>query len=377
MWDHGACLGADRKSIAVYDVLLPLSPPHSSPILLPQPPAHFPSLISSSPHAHPGRNKAPSTYIGAVPFPFSLPKSTGSPEGKSAQSTTPSGGTQQRDTQAKSLLYALSSTSYPLINLAPPPRPGTLTNGSFLLTEDVPERDQLLPYLIDPPSEEEEKGLIVPGVSGMVATQEEGKDPVESHARGGSVKLYKWAITIIGGIAGTYLSMVLLRKRMLASRTAPGDDEKSPLSAISISTETDLPPLPSVPIVPTSHLSAVSTLPGTPLTVSPPVSDNGETPKKKSTRRRVRGKKKRSASNAAILEVDEDGEGEEADMENQKGAGGVGLIVGDGAGVDWRERKPLPELPRDISTVGLEDEGHKERLAISDTVIGEPVSRSH
>jgi len=72
--------------------------------------------------------------------------------------------------------------------------------------------------------------------------------------------------------------------------------------------------------------------------------------KKKNNRRRVRGKKKQ---NGSVSDDEEDS------------ITGSPKLKGD---------KPLPELPRAISTTALEDESDKERLVISDEVIGMSMS---
>lgn len=79
--------------------------------------------------------------------------------------------------------------------------------------------------------------------------------------------------------------------------------------------------------------------------------DLNETPKKKSTRRRVRGKKK---PKNGIVGKEEDGEDDQDEEGGSKG------------------EKPLPDLPREMSVVDIRDEDDKEKLTISDCIIGEP-----
>lgn len=101
--------------------------------------------------------------------------------------------------------------------------------------------------------------------------------------------------------------------------------------------------------------------PETDQTATPP-------PKKKSTRRRVRGKKKKpdaTAATAASL-IPEEHEGENEDEDHEKDKEDVSPRPTPKGG-----NKPLPELPRELSSTDLLDYQDKERLAISDTIIGE------
>ncbi|KAK4684512.1 serine/threonine-protein kinase/endoribonuclease IRE1, partial [Tremellales sp. Uapishka_1] len=331
--------------IAVYDILLPVSETSSNPILLPQPPPHLPSLFPLPAHAPPEHldiwRKAPSTYIGAVPFPPSGLASAHSPTEENSSipsaSKTPNPGTNP-------LLYALSSSSYPLINFAPPPRPGSLTNASFLLSEDLPERDQLLPYILDPPVEKE-TSLSVPEEHGL--STEWGIKEKEVK------RVWKWWIAgVLGGMMLLISAVFAVGRKGIhgikQATTPPG--EETPLLVEEI--EKTNPLILEAEIAATAA-SAV-TPPATSLPEIEKESDAGT--KRKTGRRRVRGKKKRrdSSAIAEMGEEDEEGEGEEP------------------SGTDWKDRKPLPELPREISSAGLPSvgDGEKERLVISDTVIG-------
>ncbi|OCF71965.1 IRE protein kinase [Kwoniella mangroviensis CBS 8886] len=326
--------------IAVYDVLLPLDSPSANPILVPQPPPHLPTLFppTSRPYQHfiDIAKKPQSTYIGSIPLQLALPPSS---ENVSEPLS---------DDKRKPLLYALSSSAYPLINFAPPPRPGSLTNGSFLLTEDLPEKDQLLPYLIDPPTED--KALVLAQQSTLPMSNIRER---EIPRRG----WFWWILSTIGTlliICGIALTQFARSPRVKQS-SSPAD-EKTPLLITPSSEES------------TSEARTGSakveekSLPGdiaSPPTLAPPVeSEEVATPKKKSTRRRVRGKKKRRDSSAAILE-----EGGEDDEEDKEGSGS-------GVSPKKDDEKPLPDLPREMSSTDLLDQEDKERLSISDTIIG-------
>jgi len=321
----------------VYDVLLPLAPANSNPILVPQPPPHLASLFPPTAHLD-IRARPPSTYIGSVPFRLTLPAAP--------QEDAPASRPAERESsrpRSKPLLYALSSNSYPLINFAPPPRPGSLANGSFLLSEDVPEQDQLLPYLLDPPAED-----MVPAVTGETGLIDPSPTPRPAK------KWLKWTLAPLlcvllsaTGLAG------YLRNRKAVKQSITPVDEKTPLL---IAAEKDTPELPAKPeksvtiIEPNS--SAAPVKPGT------PVADEDATPKKKgSNRRRVRGRKKKNGAS-------KEGEGEDDDEDDDGTASPPASVV-------KKDDKPLPELPREISSTALSDMDDKERLAISDTIIGE------
>ncbi|WWC85381.1 uncharacterized protein L201_000244 [Kwoniella dendrophila CBS 6074] len=326
--------------IAVYDILVPLDSPSANPILVPQPPPHLPTLFppTSRPYQHfmDLANKPQSTYIGSIPLQLALPPSENATIPLTSNKTEEEGSESKR-AGPKPLLYALSSSAYPLINFAPPPRPGSLTNGSFILTEDLPERDQLLPYLIDPPKDD--KALVIAQPSAQ---------PI-SYIREREIPRRGWFWWILSAI-GTLLIIcgVALTRFARGPRTKQSSspaDEKTPLL---------IAPEGSINLEEKSTTDVAS-----PPILAPPVVDLSEeipTPKKKSTRRRVRGKKKRSNSSAAILE-----EGGEDDDE----AGGAGS-----SSPSKKDEKPLPDLPREMSSTDLLDHEDKERLSISDTIIG-------
>ncbi|WWC61241.1 uncharacterized protein I303_103822 [Kwoniella dejecticola CBS 10117] len=329
----------DSIGIAVYDILVPLDSPSANPILVPQPPPHLPTLFppTSRPYQHfmDIAKKPQSTYIGSLPLQLSLPAS------QNLSSTIPSDeeGKNIRPHGSKPLLYALSSSAYPLINFAPPPRPGSLTNGSFVLTEDLPEKDQLLPYLIDPPSDDRALGLAQPPPQPTSFIRER-----DVPRRG----WFWWILSAIGtlmiicGIAITQFA----RSPRVRQTTSPAD-EKTPLLTA---------PEGSIPSTSTSAEKS-STEATLPLNLGPPVDEESPAPKKKSTRRRVRGKKKRRDSSAAILEEGGEDEDDEAGSPSANSPNAKG-------------EKPLPDLPREMSSTDLLDQDDKERLSISDNVIG-------
>jgi serine/threonine-protein kinase/endoribonuclease IRE1 len=284
--------------IGVYDILLPMTPLSAKPIIVPQPPPRLEALFPLP--TNPGQehfdihSKSPSTYIGSVPYQLTLSAND------SDQTRPPV--TSNSD---KPLLYALSSSSYPLINFAPAAKPGSQANGSFPLSEDLPAKDQLLPYLLDP------------------AIDEKTIDPAPESIMGGLRRRETVGRSWIFWVMGVLITLVMagvaiagLGQRKTYKQTATPPNEKEPLMGDPEPSSAELgPPLP--------------------ITEKPELEDSGspeakvKTKKKNNARRRVRGGKKRK------------GEAEDDDD------------------------KPLPELPRAISTTD-----DKERLDISDNVIG-------
>ena len=326
--------------IAVYDILLPLTPATANPVLVPQPPPDLPSLFPPPRQTQSGHfdihAKAPSTYIGSVPFALILPSSSDSRD-EDSSSLFPDGYEAAKIANSKPLLYALSSSSYPLINFAPPPRPGSFANGSFTLSDDLTERDQLLPYLLDPPAED----MVVANVDTALSEGRgiKRKAKVERH--------WLWIIIgvlstiIVCGLAATGLS-----RRDILKQSASLVDEKTPF--LVEKKVTIVEPVPAVP----SASKALSS--------SPEGLPEETTPKKKPGRRRVRGKKKSRDSNAA-------GDDEEDDQDDRGGTSSGSPP----STVSRKDDKPLPELPRELSSVALADAEDKERLSILDTIIGE------
>ncbi|ORY32252.1 hypothetical protein BCR39DRAFT_523577 [Naematelia encephala] len=325
----------DNIGIAVYDILLPLQPASANPILVPQPPPHLPSLFPVPTHRSSAHvdilNKPASTYIGAAPLDLALPGDA------MIEGTGRSG-------SSKRLLYALSSSSYPLINFAPPPRPGTLSNGSFLLSEDLPERDQLLPYLLDPPTE------LIEDASSRESTITESK-PIKFKPQSGRAWIM-WTAAVFAGIAFFGFTVFGLGRRagVRQSTTPPAVDEKTPLLLAPNGVKVDEK---SVSFAAIPHAESSKSA----LARSMDMLDGDAPAKKKPARRRVRGKKKpRNADAGSAFGDDDDND------EDERGESPPGTVR--------REEKPLPELPREISSTDLLHDEDKERLMISDTVIG-------
>ncbi|WWC69578.1 uncharacterized protein I206_103521 [Kwoniella pini CBS 10737] len=327
----------DSIGIAVYDILVPLDSTSANPILVPQPPPHLPTLFppTSRPYQHfmDIAQKPQSTYIGSLPLQLSLPPS----ENASSVIQSAEDRTNVKPNGSRPLLYALSSSAYPLINFAPPPRPGSLTNGSFVLTEDLPEKDQLLPYLIDPPADDKALILAQPPAQPVSSIRER-----VIPRRG----WFWWILSAIGTlmiICGIAITQFANSHRV--KQTSPSADEKTPLLIA-----------PEGTTAPTSgekpELEA-----GCPPALAPLVDEDSPAPKKKSARRRVRGRKKRRDSSAAILE--EGGEDDEDDAGSPSASSPSG-----------KDEKPLPDLPREMSSTDLLDQEDKERLSISDNIIG-------
>lgn len=346
---------ANLCRIAVYDILLPLSP-GAKPILVPQPPPDLPSLFPLPREAHSGHldilKRPPSTYIGAVPSTLDVAEvDTESPQISSAPGTP-------ENPKPRRLLYALSSTSYPLINFAPPARPGSLSNGSFLLTDDIPEQDRLLPYRLDPPKEE------IPTIDGPheeVAERPKWIFRRSSPRRGWWV----WMLGALSFLAVCGLAVSRLGRKARGVHAVTPPDETTPLLVKGPDNEK------------AAHTQAVidyATLEKTPRPTPEEKTERVErsvkfeeaddvTPKKKQGRRRVRGKKKKRDSPDAADVAD----GDEEDDNEDAGESGSGSQQGRSPRSD---DKPLPDLPRQISTVALRDENDKESLSISDCIIG-------
>lgn len=358
---HAAAL--TPPSVAVYDVVLPVSGGHSvNPVILPQPRVELANLLMAPDADDPARpqynellRKPPTTYIGSVPFGPELdPSHMLSKEDKMAAPKSP-----------RPLLFAQSSNAYPLINFAHAPRPGTLINGSFPLTEGddldgVPEDEHhITRYLIDPPAEE--------------ASLIDGPHPSESLPsvvyQNASPWFKLWWFLI--GEVCTAIAFGIAIYRW-------GFTKAAALAASGISKTSEPTSLLSTPNGEKSVSTPVVRFDGVPDTSSATTTataESGTPPKKKSTRRRVRGKKKRRNSVGPQLDRDED-EGDEDDED--KGDGTSDERRGDepnGTGSNGSAfngfvmlEKPLPAIPRTLSTSTLQDE--QERLAISDTVIG-------
>ncbi|BEI85390.1 hypothetical protein CcaverHIS002_0507910 [Cutaneotrichosporon cavernicola] len=346
--------------VAVYDVVLSTSSHSSNPVIVPQPKVELASLLMAPDEGDPKREryeellrKPPTTYIGSVPFDSTLDNHV-SKAPKLAAPKSP-----------RPLLFAQSSNSYPLIHFAHAPRPGTLINGSFPLMDgdsiqDVPEDEHhITRYLIDPP---------------RAASSTIPPPPSEALLGVASGWVFKWWwLVILEVIAVFWLGIGIYRwaftkATALANSSAKTDETASLLSATS------------------SEKGSVTTgvrFEGLPDTGSATPAEGSTPPKKKGTRRRVRGKKKRRNSVGPQLDRDDDdGDDDDEDKgdvtadERPNGlsfsSGPNGGILSNGYGSNGTAfvmvEKPLPAIPRSLSTPALQDE--QERLAISDTVIG-------
>lgn len=306
--------------IGVYDILLPMAPSSAKPIIVPQPPPRLESLFPLPTNPDKAQSdihaKLPTTYIGSVPYQLTISAND------SDQSRPPASGNGD-----KPLLFALSSSSYPLINFAPQARPGSQANGSFPLSEDLPTRDQLLPYLLDPADEEK---TIDPAPETIV----QGLRRKETAGRSWIV----WVIAVLATLIMAGLALVGLSPRRTIRQTGTPPNEKQPL-LLEEALRSASPKPVRAKLEDRQDIHTDTNSVGDALLPEPKA-------KKKNTRRRVRGKKKQ---NGSVSDEEED------------------LIAGSPRP---KSDKPLPELPRAISTTSIEDENDKERLVISDQVIG-------
>lgn len=371
----------DSVGIAVYDILRPLSPSHANPILVPQPPPQLASVLplpSDAKRSHIDLlSRPPTTYIGSVASSSQPDTRVETPD--ELPRTRLAGMTPAREP----LLYALSSTSYPLINFAPPPRPGTSMNGTFLLSDDLPEDSQLYPYLIDPPKED-----AVPAPTNQSSTDK--ADSVRPRDQ-------KWIYTLICLLVSGFVAALagIGYRGRTAVKGTPGSNsswkalELDSHAQASISVE-DVPSLPIESAVNGKDATVEKQVtfgmghagqagsgeiavgePGGSTVKPAEVNGDGATatPKKKNGRRRVRGKKKRRNSGADLLddenEQDDGDEEEKPDNTSTSSGPGSALGVAGTAG-----RKPLPDLPREMNSADLFDSNDKERLSISDCIVG-------
>jgi serine/threonine-protein kinase/endoribonuclease IRE1 len=305
--------------IGVYDILLPMAPSSAKPIIVPQPPPRLESLFPLP--ANPDKAqydihaKSPTTYIGSVPYQLTISAND------SDQTRPPASGVSE-----KPLLFALSSSSYPLINFAPQAKPGSQANGSFPLSEELPTKDQLLPYLLDPADEEKT-------IDAAPETIMQGLRRKEAVGR----SWIFWVIGVLAALVMAGMATFALSQRKSVKQTETPPNEKEPLLLNAFNPASPRPVRVKLPDA--QALSPDAKLEGDALSPEPKA-------KKKNNRRRVRGKKKQTGS---VSEDDEDS------------------ITGS---PKPKSDKPLPELPRAISTTAIEDESDKERLIISDQVIG-------
>jgi len=168
-----------------------------------------------------------------------------------------------------------------------------------------------------------------------------------------------WIILgIFGGLLLCGLALAGLGTRQALRQSASSSTEKTP----QLATPVDAKPVQrSIIILEPAASSTADSSSG----ILPPVSTDELTltPKKKSNRRRVRGKKKKGGFDSPLGE----NEGEaENDEDEDKGEGSSSPP----SSVLRRGEKPLPELPRELSSTDILDQEDKERLVISDVVIG-------
>lgn len=341
--------------VAVYDVVLPAASHSSNPVILPQPRVELASLLMAPDANDPARpqynellRKPPTTYIGSVPFGPDLDSSSLSKEAKVSAPKSP-----------RPLLFAQSSNSYPLINFAHAPRPGTLINGSFPLSEgdemdDVPDDEHhITQYLIDPPRE--------------AASLIEGPHPTDSFPLAGrhsdGSPWFKWWWFVIAEIIAVIALGIGIYRWGFTKATALANSGGKAGETTALLQASSGEKGVTTPVVRFEALPDAS---------SATNGDSGTPPKKKSTRRRVRGKKKRRNSVGPQLDRDED-EGDDDDDDKGEGTSderpnGSNASNGSGSNGFIMVEKPLPAIPRTLSSSTLQDE--QERLAISDTVIG-------
>ncbi|ODO11569.1 hypothetical protein I350_00350 [Cryptococcus amylolentus CBS 6273] len=326
--------------IGVYEILLPRDSPHGAPVLVPQPPAHLPALFPEHGDARAFNihRAPPSTYIATLPEHLALP----TPQ----TNLTASDGKSVGD----ALHFALSSSSYPLINFARPARPGHLSDGLFFLAEDgessAEAHKSMLPFLIDAPKEHE----LIDGPANVKTLEAGGIRQKVERTWWKWVLLFGMAVTILGAGIVNFV-------RHRGGSVGVGEvDEKTRLLVVNEDQTKTEEVIPSITIQESTPSPAVppAALPPTDTQPLAPPQKAG----KKSTRRRVRGKKKRRDSNPILEEgeegeFDEDGDGRESGRSSKTGD------------------KPLPDLPRELSSTDLLDYQDKERLAISDQIIGE------
>jgi hypothetical protein len=196
---------------------------------------------------------------------------------------------------------------------------------------DLPTRDQLLPYLLDPAYEEK---TIDPAPETIV----QGLRRKETAGR----SWIFWVIGVLAALVMAGIATVGLSQRKTIRQTGTPPNEKQPL-LLEEAFKSGSPKPVRAKLKDPQDNSTDITPAGDAFSPEPKA-------KKKNNRRRVRGKKKQIGS---VSDDEEDS------------------ITGS---PKPKSDKPLPELPRAISTTALEDESDKERLIISDEVIGMSMS---
>lgn len=262
-------LNLGSLAVSVFDVLLPTA--HGSqPILLPQPPAHVPALFPTSQHNLELSTLPPATYLA----PANMVDTTN-------LGWTPSLDVHQPPTPPPHTLaegvFAMSSQNYPLINFAPRARKDDLV-GTHIVVDAVKER---LPYLLDPPKEE----------------QALDNAPVAESPR---VKRRQWWLAL----PPLALALILAAMYLLRTRTTGATAPEKPVIQLE-------KPLPAVPL----SESIANTLNSNGLHVGTPekAAENGtdidaekKGRKKTNGRRRKRGKKKSKTGGDSSDESDAD-----------------------------------------------------------------------
>jgi serine/threonine-protein kinase/endoribonuclease IRE1 len=343
--------------VAVYDVVLPLSPPSPNPVILPQPRApEVKKLFPSLPAYHIARledaTRPPTAYIGSIGPSLPPPATTKESDTQAEGSSEPAESVAKRP-----LLFAQSAAAYPIIKIAGhPPRPGKV-NGTFVLSDDLTiddltsgdkfgTLDQMGDHtreqrLLDPPSPESMRIAPPESAEGQLVEQ---LRPVEDDSQSWW-KVRVWELlgmTIVIGFTYHWASSKAAKKVVSATE-----------KIIEASTLLSVPP--------EDDKEKKITTPVVRFEVLPEDNDPNTPPKKKQTRRRVRGKKKRRGSVGPADEA----EGAESNNDEADGASPTPS--------DERTLTPTPKedklvLPRSSSSVSLNDE--HERLVISDIVIG-------
>jgi serine/threonine-protein kinase/endoribonuclease IRE1 len=309
--------------IGVYDILLPSTPATAKPIIVPQPPPRLESLFPLP--TNPDQSqfdilaKPPTTYIGSVPYQLAIP-------GNESDQTRPP----TARNSDKPLLFALSSSSYPLVHFLPQANPGSQVNGSFPLSQDLPAKDQLLPYLLDPADEEKT-------IDPVPETVIQGLRRKESAGR----SWIFWVIGVLVTLVMAGVAIVGLGQRKTVKQTVTPPNEKEPL-LLKDAFEAASPKPVRAKLVKSRDTPPASKQEVDGLVTSP----EAKSKKKNEHRRRVRGGKKKQNDSTA---------GDEHSVTSSPRS---------------KSDKPLPELPRAISSAAIEDESDKERLVISDKVIG-------
>ncbi|ORX39751.1 hypothetical protein BD324DRAFT_614856 [Kockovaella imperatae] len=356
--------------IAVYDILLPLAHPSANPILVPQPPSSIRSVSAVNSDDGQRANvfgKAPSTFIASISSAYLSLPSTGS---DSSPNQSDIGDDGVEVIAPRPLLYALSSDSYPLVNFAPPPQPGHLSGGSFVVSEDLPT-----PYLLDPPKEN-----AVPAI-----TDQEEKTPLEpSHLPDSGVE--SPSRKIIWSLVGLLASLSILgafwfgKNRQTSVTTSNAiPDERTQLLVIEeksavvekvdpVSKSLEPITVTSRPASDDSEADAIDTASKkeTVNTAIKKKDDAEATPKKKTNRRRVRGKKKKDNQVSFAVASDDEEEDDDKTTVSSKSSSKASPP----STVLKKDEKPLPELPRVLEANDPVGPNDTQRLVISDEAIG-------